>query len=144
MKENIYIETLRIGSENLERGISYDKVKTILLEKGYTIEPWFEEYFIKWFFANFYYRNFTRRINSERGPDLRLDEYGSATTFPAILTGEAYQNYLDNLELHEAHENSIQAQKSSNESIRIARLTLWISAEISILSMLVSFLFAHQ
>lgn len=138
MVSNIYIETLKLGSENLDKGISYNKVKECLISKGYSIPEHFENYFILWFFSNFYIRNVSRRIMNVRGHDMKPEELRTEVAMPAILTGEAFQNYLDYLELHEARINSIQAQKTANESIWIARVTLWISAGISIGSMLVN------
>lgn len=138
MLNNIYIETLKIGAENLDKGISYSQVVEQLTQIGISIEPYFEEYFMLWFFTNFYERSMTNIIRTQSNRWFRKEEYGSALNFPVILTGEAYQNYLDYIELKEAREYSLQAQKAANESIKIARLTLIVSIGVAIAGIIIS------
>ena len=59
--DNVYIDSLQFGFDNIEKGISYLDLKEHLHNKGYRIKGHFENQFRVWFFLNFLHASGTKR-----------------------------------------------------------------------------------
>lgn len=116
--ENIYIKTLEIGVENINKGISYNEVKK---EIG-SLVPEFETAYINWFYNNFYNKIAWKRIMLEPlDRYIDLNNFNECNNQIAYLTGDGHLKYIEYLELKEA-------RKSAKRAYVMALIAIVISA----------------
>lgn len=130
MKKNIYIRGLEIGHENIENGISYYELKELLLIEKFKITENFEEYFINWFFENFYERHqFTYYHGIRYGNNFRklTDFSEDSKKRPCVLSSKALFDLVDYEELIETKNSSKQANRNSIIAIGLTLLAIIVS-----------------
>ncbi|MBW6534916.1 MAG: hypothetical protein K0B11_07905 [Mariniphaga sp.] len=130
MKHNIYIRSLEIGINSFPNGISYNNLKKQLINEKYQIEDDFEEYFLNWFFENFYERTqFPYYHGIRYGNNFRkkkdIDEIYKNRK--CILSAKSYFNFLEYVELIETKKSSKQANRNALIAIILTLLALIIS-----------------
>jgi hypothetical protein len=140
MKDNIYIRSLEIGHENIEKGISYFKIKEMLTSEGFEFNSNFEEYYINWFFENFYehsqfpYYHGTRFSDNYR----KLKDIGDfAKNQACILSAKAFMDYMDYIELSEARSSSNQANKNAINAIKLTITALIVTIILGIVELII-------
>lgn len=121
MENNIYIKSLEFGVQNMKDGVSYLEMLEYLSICNLQPDNLFENYYANWFFENFFIESL-HRYTSEHGYKFafRKEELDKYKQEKAILTGNAYQNYIDYLELKEARKSS---KKAFNTAIAAIILT---------------------
>ena len=111
--DNIYIRALKIGERTIDKGISY---YAIIKELEIENKPSkFKENFRFWFFSNFY--NFKTQDNMYNS---HMDLPNELDNMPSFLMGDAFMKYLDYIELKEARQSALIAQKSAKKAHYIA------------------------
>lgn len=102
--KNIYIRSLEIGFESENDGISFDKLKSILTEEGYSFS---DTIFKVWYYSNFEheYRHLFIAGYSDP-PDNSYD-------VPHPLSSDSIMKYIKYVELKE---NRVSTEKAMNHS----------------------------
>lgn len=129
---NLYIDALRYAEKygnNLS--VSYDETIEYLRNKGHVIDGDFEEYFLLWFFENFYekYASSTLKngnTNQVNNLVLHLRVF-QAKKFPMTATGYSTLQEYYKLE---------QARKDAKQANRIAISALIITVLFGIIQLL--------
>jgi hypothetical protein len=128
MKEyNIYIAALEIGVSTMT-GISFEEMCQSLRQKGYKIEKEFEYFFMAWFFTAFFVDGIHGSMVSQNQFGGLLQNADAMKTFrvrKGIISGEAYFQYLDYVELKET-------RKMSRDSSSLATISIWIAIFVGI------------
>ncbi len=154
--KTIYIKAAEIGIEHIQDGISYNEMKTILLETyGYKMlqSLRYEAYFRAWFYDNFLcYESAALSYvpNYENRKALKYSE--NWDDLPCILTAEAHDRYVDFIKFERAEEtsneskqialeandisiNSIVIAKSAN---RLSKIAIWSSIFLGLIGLIIS------
>ena len=130
MRRNVYLRGFEIGNENFSSGISYYELKNQFLKEGFKITDNFEEYFINWFFENFYERyQFPYYHGIRYGNNFRklTDFTEESKKRPCILSSKAFFDLVDYQELIETKKSSKQANRNSLIAILLTLIAIIIS-----------------
>jgi hypothetical protein len=122
--DNLYIEALKFGRDNMNSGVSFSEMKTHLESKGHVISENFKGYLRFWFYENFFKNGVTNTLNYYSGSTSAVLSYLNEGKFDydkCIMTGNAYENLID-------FENLQQARKSSKQSYMGSIWAIVISA----------------
>jgi len=127
---NIYLQSLKIGIDNLEKGISFNQLQSELIRQNIWIkERSFEWYFLYWFFDNFYCIEVQKRKDENKSLDYTLYEQQRIT--PCFIKGESMMQYIDFIELQEARASSKNARKLAMFAISISIISFIASVLFS-------------
>ncbi len=135
-QQNIYIDALEYGVNNLKEGISYNDLEKHLKEKGYNIKGKFAKYFKTWFYSTFFNNPQTKKAIRALSGDTSISGYIEESQYDkdkSPLMAEGYFNLMDYKELEEARESSRQAQKTAKWAIIIAGILAGASIMLQIL-----------
>ena len=161
--KNRYIKAMEIGEANEDEGISYfDLIEGINNMNVKTIGMHAEKTFFEWFMDNFTSYNGKGDLNAHRnyikdylrqknGVEIQHDRIERLNQFKALLNnkyfldGQASKQYLDYKELQQSVESakvaqtaSIEANKKSTTSIRIAIFALIVSGILGVVQIVTS------
>jgi len=127
--DNIYIRALEIGINNLNNGITYEKIKNDLnVEKKSLM---FQTNFRFWFYENFFHPEIPISVHMQtdgirKEHPIHIDHQSS------ILTGKAYMDYIDYIELKEARQSAKFAKKIAFWSIGLTLTAIIVQIILSI------------
>lgn len=108
-------------------GISFNEMGEHLKQKGYEFEQKYEKYLEHWFFSNFFHYTATWEVRkfetaSSRSLTYDLSNYHNSK---CVITGEAYIDYLEYVELKEA-------RAASKRAMWIAIIAIFISIVVGL------------
>jgi hypothetical protein len=118
-KENVFIESLKIGEENHESGITYNELIAELQRRGFTINDSRKNAMYPWFKKAF--DTATWGGTHEGGPDTK-----------SFITGDAYFNLLDYEELKQAYKAAEDSTKTANKALNLTLIALLVSIFIGV------------
>lgn len=128
--KNIYIRSLEVGVENIEAGISYFEMKDKLINEGFPFSGTFEEYFINWFFKNFFeHSQYPYYHGTRYGDNYRKlkDISDQSKNTKCIISSEACFDLIDYQELIEVKKSSKQSNRNALIAIVLTLLALLVS-----------------
>jgi len=126
MKYNMYIQSLKMGYEKGNEGVSLNQVTK---ELGITFpDDASKVNYVIWFYTNFYQSDMEPRI-SPKGIMLRLtpnnvQDIQEKNDLKSYIKGEALNKYIDYLELERTRKSARNASWFSSISIIIAALSI--------------------
>jgi hypothetical protein len=113
-EDNIYTIALKYGVDNLNNGITYNKLLAHLKSKNIMLDTDLQQYFHLWFCENFFVDNSVYW----RVKDFVFQNAEQSETFfsqfdnsKALIMGHAHQTFQDYQELKVAYESSKDASK---------------------------------
>lgn len=131
--DSIYINTLKLGFENSEGGMSLNEIARKL--KINFSEKSFEFNYTLWFYSNFYNPGTEKYVvatNTLSGGSGRvtletIEIFSKRNDSKSYIKGDAINKYIDYLELSDARKNSLNASDAATRSLRIANNSLRIA-----------------
>lgn len=125
--DNIYIDALRFGVQNMSTGTSLNELKTHLIDIGWTIDNTFHN-FDYWFFTNFFYDNAYTTLKNGNSSQVYQVLYDSQAwaDIKCPMSSSAYETFLDFEKLNQAKIDTKKAQ-------RLATIAIWISAGLALI-----------
>lgn len=143
MREKIYMQMLEIAASDPGKPWSLEEiVNKLRTEHKYNFDE--DRYLCYWYASHFdgnepiakNVHRTARNLIDVRYIDRRTRDQNKWTHIKMYLTKESYYNYLESVELKEARQASLKAQRSARTAIIIAIITLLISTGIQLYGIL--------
>lgn len=136
--DNLYIEALKEGRNNMKDGISFDELIKHLQSKGFEFSSGYLDYFRFWFYTNFYHLVITPHLKLSTPQSITILHEATVSNpnvdnEKCIITGEAYENLIDFENLQEARKSSKQANKLATWAIIISIILGVISVGVAVI-----------
>lgn len=133
-EENIYTISLKYGVDNLNNGVTYNKLLAHLKSQNVTLDKDLQRYFHVWFYESFYVDAIYPKIKDFRwtGGGLSESVLLEYDDKKAIITGGSHQAYQDYQELKVAYKSSKDARVYAIIAICVTAIVGLIQITIAI------------
>jgi hypothetical protein len=122
---NIYIDALKYAEENgINMAVSYNDTVNHLEKKGYFFEGDFEEYFLLWFFENFYekYANSTIKNGTTQQVNNLISHLRNYQEHKFTMTAKGYSTLQEFYKLEQARRDAKWANRVAISALVITLL----------------------
>ena len=137
--DNIYLDALKYGIDNMATGISLDELTNHLNKLGWSVDPNFQPYFHYWFYTQFYHGNVYTTIKNGNHSQAQtvLNEVKHYSSVKCPMTAEAFETYQDFQKLKQLKEDTKKAQK-------LANLAIWISGGLAFIQIILQLISMYK
>ena len=137
MKENCYIQSLKLGFENTDGISMHEIIKQLDIDLDKDIA--FKLTYSKWFFENFQTESSSNfpTYNFKKGEiDNKLEIIANQKAF---LKGDALNKYIDYLELERTRESSLSAQNTAEKANNVSKISIALAIVAILIQIIASF-----